>query len=147
MRDRFTRGFIAGIIAAIIPFGIHFIAFGLKLTTLRYADWLGLFIFGHFPVGSGELIFTIIVQTCLLGGLGIGFAYLIPLFSSQNYWLKGLVYGATIWFFTYFITFLFKIPELIIIPLKTATTNLIGGCLWGVSLGIVLNWLDDRLKQ
>lgn len=146
MHDRFTRGFIAGIIAALVPFIIHFIAYFLKLTTLRYADFIGIFVFGHKPVSSGELFFSIIVQICVLGGLGIAFALLIPLFSSKNYALKGLVFGGFIWFMVYFITFLFQIPEFKSIPLKTAITNLIGGCLWGISLGLALNWLDDRLK-
>lgn len=88
MHDRFTRGFIAGIIAALVPFIIHFIAYFLKLTTLRYADFIGIFVFGHKPVSSGELFFSIIVQTCILGGLGIAFALLIPLFSSKKLCIK-----------------------------------------------------------
>ncbi len=146
MGDRFTRGLIAGIIAGIVPFIFNFGAKMLNFSTLVWADFMGLFVLGRRPEGTGEMIFTIILQFFLLGIMGVVFAFIISLFSSQNYWLKGTVFGGSIWFLIYFLTFVFKLPGIEQIPIKTAISNLIGGLLWGFALSISLNWLDDRLK-
>ncbi len=144
MRDRFTRGLIAGIIAGIAPFIINFGAKFLNISNLVWSDFLGKFLLGKQPDGIAELVFTITVQFLLLGVMGIFFAFLLPLLSSQYYLLKGAVYGSVIWFCTYSLTFIFQLPGLEAIPINTAITHLISGILWGLALGIVLNWLDDR---
>lgn len=146
MGDRFTRGLVAGIVAGVIPFVINWGAFALNFSTLRWSEFMGLFIFGSKPAGTGETIFAIVAQFILLGVFGVVFAFLIQLFSRVNYWLKGLTYGIIIWFFVFFIVHLFEIPEFARIPLNTAITNAIAGLLWGLTLSTLLNWLDHRVK-
>ncbi|WP_408956262.1 hypothetical protein [Natroniella sp. ANB-PHB2] len=146
MKDRFTRGFIAGIIAGIAPFIINFGAQMLNLSTLVWSDFMGLFLLGNKPEGVLPMVFAVISQFILVGLMGVLFAFLITLFSSENYLLKSWLFGITIWFSAYFLTFLFRLPGIKEIPIKTAITHAIGSSLWGITIGLILNWLDDRLK-
>ncbi|MGI6097243.1 MAG: hypothetical protein ACOYBM_03920 [Dethiobacteria bacterium] len=71
MRDRFTKGLTAGIIAGIVPLVVNFGAKLLNLTTLVWADFMGLFVLGKQPEGAAELIFSIVLQFFLLGLMGV----------------------------------------------------------------------------
>ena len=145
MKDRFTRGFLAGILAGVPTFFFNIGAFYFNLSTLRWADFMGLYVMGRKPIGLGETLFTIIAVYIFLSFLGIIFAYLIPKISSYNYLLKGWVFGVSIWFIAYAVTMLYKVPELAFIPLKTVVSSFIGGSIWGISLSYILKWLDNRL--
>jgi len=52
-----------------------------------------------------------------------------------------------IWFLTYAITALYKVPELQRIPLNNAISNFIGATGWGLALGFAFNWLDDKRTE
>jgi uncharacterized membrane protein YagU involved in acid resistance len=146
MKDRFTRGFVAGIIAGIPTLVFNMGAFYLKFATLHWADFMGIFTYGRKPIAFAETLFAIIAVYIFLSFLGIIFAYFILRMSSQNYILKGWVFGLSIWFISYAITILFNVPELAFIPLKTVLSNFIGASIWGISLALALKWLDDRIK-
>ncbi|MCK8818070.1 hypothetical protein MWH28_11945 [Natroniella sulfidigena] len=146
MRDRFTRGLIAGVIAGLPSLLFNIGAYTLNFTNLLWGDFMGVFLFGDRPVGVAEVVFSSIAQALFLGGLGIIFVFLLPLISSQHYLLKSSIYGLAIWFISFAIPFLFQLPKLADVELQTVISNFISGLLWGLALGIVLNWLDDRLK-
>ena len=145
MTDRFTRGLIAGVVASIPAFIINMIAFSFELTTLRWAGFAGHFLYGHKPETMGEEVFAVLGVFFFSGLLGIIFSYLLPHLSSQNYLLKGVVFSLTVWFVSFAITFLFQVPGLQDVPLKTVVTNFVSALAWGVVLGYVLDWLDNRL--
>lgn len=146
MRDRFTRGLVAGIVAGIVPFFINWGAFTLNLNTLRWSEFIGMLILGDLPATTGEMLFTIAAQFILLGILGVIFAYLLPLLSVENYQLKGSLYGLAIWFLAFIIVHLFKIGGIFEIPLKTAATNAVAGLFWGLALSIILGWFEHRVE-
>ncbi|MHB1419051.1 MAG: DUF6789 family protein, partial [Bacillota bacterium] len=102
--------------------------------------FLGMLIFGHRPSTLGELILSTAYQYFFLGVLGIIFAYLIPIISSRNYWLKGIVFGGLVWFvFISVFAFFNKIKN---VPLNTGLTCLAAGIVWGCTMGYVMNWLS-----
>ncbi|WP_408956269.1 hypothetical protein [Natroniella sp. ANB-PHB2] len=146
MTDRFTRGLIAGIIAGVPSLIFNVSAYTLNFTNLLWGDFMGLFLFGDRPVGVAEILFSSLAQAFFLGGLGIIFAFLLPLISSQNYLLKSSVYGLAVWFMSFAVAFLFQLPKLENVTLETVVSNFISALLWGLTLGLALNWLDNRLK-
>ncbi len=146
MGDRFTRGFIAGILAGVVPFIINYAAYSLELSTLRWADFMGKFLYGSQPQSTGEVFFAKMSQFAALGLLGIIFAYLITFVTSKNLFLKSVVYSITIWFVAFAITFLFQLPGLKEVPLKTVIANFISAISWGLALGVALKWLDQSTK-
>lgn len=144
VEDRFTRGLLAGLIAGVPTFIFNHGLFYLKMTNLRWSDFMSLFIYGRKPVNLAEDVFAVFLVYMLLSFLGIVFAYLL-LITNTIHILKGCVYGISIWFISYTITFLFKVPELEYIPLETAFFNFIGAGIWGVTLALTLKWLDSKL--
>lgn len=146
MRDRFTRGFLSGIIAVIPVFVFSLIASLFKWTTLRWADFAAILIYGHKSTNLGEEIFSILGVFFLCGTLGIVCAFIIPKISSSNYLLKSWVFSMAFWFLAFVITLFYKVPGLLIIPYKTAVSNFIEATIWGFSLGYCLKWFDSRLK-
>lgn len=147
MKDRITRGFIAGIISGIVPFALNFGSYYINFTTARWSEFMGVLLFGSPPATIGKVIFAVIAVFIFLGFLGTIFALTVPLVSSRSYLLKGFMYGTAIWFISFSATTFFQIAELQAPPLKTAVTNFISASLWGIMLGLTLNWVDDRLKQ
>lgn len=146
IQDRFTRGFLSGLIAwfpaLIINWGSHY----LNLSKLRWSDFMGIMIYGHQPENILENLFALGGVAFFISLLGTGFAYLSKVVTSGTYIFKGWVYGVTLWFMFYVITVLFKVPGLVEIPLSTAFLNFAAASVWGLGLAITLRWLDNKQK-
>ena len=146
MKDRFTKGFLAGLISGIPTLIFSLIAKELNLTTLRWANFAAILIYGRKSMNLMEEIFSILAVFAICGVLGIIFSLVIPKISSVNYLLKSWIFSITFWFSVFTITMLFKVPGLQIIPGKTAIMNFIQATLWGLSLGYCLKWFDTHTK-
>jgi len=138
LRDKFTRGFIAGITGGLVA-NIASLLFGfLGLTTLRFADWTAIIILGQTPpFSTGEILFSLAVNIGFTGILGIVFIYLIPLIKITNLLFKGWIFSTFIWFFIYSITTLFKVEGTMPIPLTTALANVVTTSIYGLVLAQV----------
>ena len=55
--------------------------------------------------------------------------------------VKAIHFGLGIWFFSYALTLLFKVPEFTRISLASALTNLLASAAYGLVLGLVLRYL------
>lgn len=145
--DRLTRGFLAGLLA-----GLPSLAWGmfsrhiLQFTTLLYTDFASFLIYGKKGNTSMEMLFSQLVVFLFWGLGGIVFAYLVCYVTSKNLMLKGFLWGGIVWFISYVITVLFKVPGLETIPLKTAASQLIGGLIWGGALALILGYIDKKVK-
>ena len=149
MKDRFTTGFVAGFVGGLAPFVFNFSSRALGFTTLVWADFMGFYIFGRKATGGGaaEMVFAIGAQFVLLGILGSIFSLILPHITSHRHLFKGALYGTVIWFISFSIPYLLQLPELSVIPLKTAISNLIGASLWGIALAFILKRLDNKVSQ
>lgn len=146
MQDRFVRGFLAGVISGIPTLIISIIAFYFKLTTIQWAHFTSVFLYGRVFQNFTEQMFAAFTTFIFCGLLGILLAYLIPKFSSNNYYFKSLLFGISIWFFSFVVRILFKVPQLQYAPLKTTIINFIMASVWGLMLGYTLKWFDSMLK-
>lgn len=146
MKDRFTRGFLSGIIAGVPTLAFALIAFSLKWTNIRWAHFASILIFGRKFINLQEDIFSSFAVFFFCGLMGAIFAFIIMKISSQNYLLKGWVYSLSIWFFAFAVTSLFKVPQLPFRSFNAALSNFIAATIWGLSLGYCLHWFDNRLK-
>lgn len=145
MRDRFTRGFIAGIGAGILLDIISYISFVLNLNTLPFYYWAGFITFSHTPPFEiGEALWAIVSHLIFSGGLGIIFAYLLPKVTSENLLFKGWTFGVFAWFIIYAITFLLKAEGIVTIPLRTAISNFVEASIFGIVLAIFIEWLTNK---
>lgn len=147
LNDRLTRGLTAGFIAFIPVTVFNNIMYHLKLSQARYLDFASVFIYGHKSQSAWEELFAYLVTVFFTSGMGIVFAYLIPILSHRNIIIKGTVFSAGAWFLFYTVTILFNVPELKHSDLATSVSNLIGAVIWGLVLGYSLRWLDKKGKE
>lgn len=146
MKDRFTLGFVTGIIGsvplnAMSLFNYHVTHF----VKLRYLDFAGYMIFGRLPGSLPELILSQIVQIGFSGMLGALFAYFLVWVNKENYLFKGLIWGNGSWFIIYSITVLFKVPIISKPTFGTAMWEFISTSVYGVTLAFALAWAEKRL--
>lgn len=145
LKDKFTLGFIAGVIAFILPFIWNQLSkFIFGFSDLTFADFASVLIYGKFPKSIPEYIFAVLVEIFWNGLLGVVFAFLLKQIGSRNLLFKGWCYAFTVWFFSYVITYLFQVPELAEITLNTVISNAIGATLHGIILGYIFNYLDKK---
>lgn len=148
LNDRLTRGLLAGMVA-----GFPSLAWGLfskhvlHFTTLLYSDFAAILTYGKKAETISGQLFSQLVVFMFWGLGGIVFAYLVRYVTSKNLILKGFLWGAMVWFLSYVITVLYKVPGILIIPLKTAVSQLIGGLIWGGFLAVCFNYLDQKVKS
>lgn len=145
MKDRFTRGLIAGIVAGIamnlVNFFTHYV---LRISDLRLLDWASILIHGSVkPHNLGEFFFALSGQIMFAGFIGIIYAFLIIKIESRNYILKGIILSLIVWFSTYTITLLFNKVKHIMIG--TAVANLLATLTYGIVLAQTLRWLDYKV--
>ncbi|PKM80533.1 MAG: hypothetical protein CVU89_13355 [Firmicutes bacterium HGW-Firmicutes-14] len=145
IKDRLTRGLLAGLSAGIVTKIYDLLAFHYGISTLRWLDFAGIMIYGRKPVALGEQVFATFGTWFFHALLGIIFVFLIQrVFSSDNLLLKGWFYSISWWFIIYAVFQLFKVPELASIPLKTALSSFVGASIWGLLLALALHWLDRK---
>lgn len=145
LNDRFAKGFVAGLFAGIIMnivdhFGHHIF----KFPAPRFIDWAAVLIYGHISANLSETVFAQIGQLLFASLVGIVFAYLTFTTTSKNLFLKGWVWATTVWFGTYALTILFKLPGLTKINLGIAILHFIAASVYGLALAAALQWLDNR---
>ncbi|MFZ5944737.1 MAG: hypothetical protein ACOYVD_11540 [Bacillota bacterium] len=146
LRDRLTRGFLAGIFGG-IPMNIFdLISFYLGISELRFIDWAAIMIYGVKPGNIPETVFALLAQIIFSGVLGIIFAYLITLVNSVNYLLKGAIFGSFTWFLLYGISLLFKVEATIPLHLDTAASDFLGSIIYGLVLAKTLYWFSVKLN-
>ena len=89
MKDRFSNGFISGLVGGIVPLSINFGSRALDLNTLVWADYMGIFLLNRRPQGILEMVFLLGIQLVFLGLLGAIFALILPLLTSKRDIFKG----------------------------------------------------------
>ncbi|WP_285716244.1 hypothetical protein [Pelosinus sp. IPA-1] len=139
LKDKFTRGFFSGVAGGLAANVVSLFFGFINFTTLRFADWTGIIIFGHTPpFSTGEILFSLTANIGFTGFLGIVFTYLIPLIKNTNLLFKGWVFSTFIWFFIYSVTALFKVEGTMPLPLNTAIANVATTSIYGLVLAATL---------
>lgn len=144
MKDRFMNGLVAGIVAGFAQIIVSaFLILILHFGNLGFSDFAGIMIYGRKPKELSEYLFAILVHLGYAGSVGIAFSFLLQHISKRYLWVKGIYFGLGIWFFSYAITLLFKVPGLMGISFESAASNLIGACAYGFTLA----WAINKLKR
>jgi hypothetical protein len=144
LTDRFTGGFIAGLIGGISTTITGYPLYLLKISTLRFADFAAILIYGHKPYNLVETLFAILINWGFAAAGGIIFVYLIKAISSKNLIFKGWFLGVSIWFLAFIISTLFKVPGLVEVTFKNAFINFLISSIYGMVMAVAYCWLKDR---
>ena len=136
IKDRFTAGFISGVIAGLVMSVLDLLSYVLFTAKLVYIQWASMFIFGERFEGMAEAIVAQIGQLLFTGALGIIFVYLIKWSGSRHIYFKGVVFALIVWFTTYAIIVLFDIKELIPVRIETVLSNIVTVIIYGAVLAL-----------
>ena len=140
--DRYTVGFIAGIIAGFIADLASFIMTHLfKFGKVGYEDFAAVLMFGARAATIGEIIFAHLVQLFFSALLGSIFVYWIKRVTDQFLIFKGICFGLIVWFFAFSVAQLYKLQFLHKFDLGTVVVNYIAAVIFGLILGIALRIL------
>lgn len=143
LNDRFIKGLIAGVIAAIAMNIINWLTHNVfKFSEMHILDFASILIHGSKPMNLGETLFALVGQIGFAGFMGIVFAYLIKYLNRSNYLLKAIVFSLFIWFSTYAVTILFG--KLKHIDIATSLTNLAATLVYAIVLTLVLYRLEIK---
>ena len=141
MKDRFTQGFMAGIMGWLPQMLFSITMYGIHLAKFRFMDYASAIVFYHRPPKDlFELIFAELVVVIFSGVLSIVFVFLLRLVNNVNVLFKGWLYGVACWFIIYSITVLYKMENIYkLVDPKTTFINFIAASIWG--LGIAWSFL------
>ncbi|NLM37972.1 MAG: hypothetical protein GX202_07590 [Firmicutes bacterium] len=141
----YLPGLVAGICGGVAATAVNLVMIYLfNVGNLRFIDFAGVFIFGHPPNNLGENMLAFLGYLGFTGTLGVLFTYLSAFPPKPYLLLKGIHFGLGVWFFSYALTLLFKVPELTKISLATALTNFIASATYGLVLALVLRFLAEK---
>lgn len=145
--DRFYRGFVSGILAA-IPLNAWslFSYYVLNLTDRRMLDWGAVLIFGSAPQVTAHFVFGLLMQLVWSGFRGILFAYLLLLVGREGLIGKFVIFSVIATFMEEVAATALKIPHLAETTTGTVLSTLIGATLWGVLLYYIYTWLERRVS-
>lgn len=145
--DRFYRGFVAGILAAIpIQAWSFFSYYVLNLEDRRLIDWAVVLIFGSAAQLTAHFILGSFMQLAWSGFRGVLFSYLLLLIGKQGLAGKAIIYSVVGAFFENTIAVLFKVPHLAETTTGTVISTLISAILWGALVAYIHNWLEERVS-
>lgn len=147
MRDRFILGFLSGITAGIAAYTVNYLLVSLHFGVLLFSDFASIMIYGYNQGGFAQHFFGFLGYVAFSGLLGVGFAYLLPLISTTGHLFKGVVYGVTIWFASYAVTLLYKVPYIERISFYSALNNFVSALVYGAALDLVFIFLAKRFLE
>ena len=145
LRRHYLPGLIAGFSGGLAATAVNLVLILLfNVGNLRFIDFAGVFIFGYPPETLGENLLSFFAFLVFSTTLGVLFTYLSAIPPGPYLLLKAVHFGMGVWFFSYALTLLFKIPELARISLASALTNLVAAAAYGLVLGLVLRFLTRK---
>ena len=145
INDTFTRGVICGISGALVQNILAFAAKLLGLTDILYIDVAYAVLFNITSKGILSVIASLLGHLIMDSFWGVIFAFLIKYTSSKFYIFKGIIFGCSIWFLIrVIITKIFQLPVLSQNTPKTALVFLFGAAMFGLTIALVLKFLDDK---
>lgn len=147
MKDRFLIGFYAGVIGGIASTLISYPLHMLGIAKLRLLDYAAILILGKAPHGTAATIFGILIHWGFCGAAGILFAYLVnhKIITNKKLWLKGWGLGLGLWFIINILTTIYRVPNLTVVPVRTAIINALASSVFGIVMGLAFKWLNEKV--
>ncbi|HBF37577.1 MAG TPA: hypothetical protein DDW50_09680 [Firmicutes bacterium] len=147
MENRFLNGTMAGIVAGIVkdvPNGIFHIF--PTLNALALWDYAGVLAFGRLSRNFGELLYALFLELLFGTFNGVIFIYLPFASEPGNYKLKGIFFGAIIWFLVRAVVLAFHISILLGENIGTSLTNLLLSMVFGCTLACIILKNEQKIN-
>lgn len=144
--DRFILGLISGLIAGLGMTMVNYVFIYTTSAHTRYADFVGIMLFGSVPNSISEIIIATVAHIFLGGILGVVFSYLLILISSRNLIIKGIIFGTLVFLMLFSLGVIFKIPGLEKTTSITVISKGLGSMFYGLILAYSLLFIRSRVK-
>lgn len=144
IRDRFTKGLVAGIAGGIVMSAVDLIFTALGWVKSSYYDWGLSLIRGSTAETIFEAAIGVVIHLIFAAILGIVFAYMVLLISSRNYLIKGWFYGFFVWFSVHVIVNLFTFQPLRPIPISQILADFLTASIFGIVMAETLHRLSPE---
>ena len=125
---------------------VDWIGYGLGLYGERLLNWAAVAIYGRLPQNIFETVFAQIAQIMFSGFVGIIFAFLILKLRSENYLIKGWIFGVAAWFGLYALSIAIKLPTLSTHEFNAVFSHFMSSSIYGIVLALVLNRTDRKVR-
>ena len=147
LKDRFTAGFLAGVIGGIAMNVVDWVGYSAGLHDERLLDWAAVSIYGRLPGNLIEVAFAQVAQILFAGFLGVLFALMLLKLTSGNYLFKGLIYGNFIWFIIYAISIAVRLPTLESHTFSAVLSHFLSATTYGLVLSYTLHRLEKKIPS
>ncbi|MBS3946825.1 MAG: hypothetical protein KGZ57_00785 [Dethiobacter sp.] len=144
MNDRFTNGFIAGIVAGTMMCVINYISHQVGIVDLLYLDWAAVLLYGHRHETILEAVVGQAGKLFFAGLLGSLFAFWLTIVTSKYLFFKGIVFGIAVWFGIHAFATLFKLSPMIPITSETVLSYKVEAVIFGVVLAELMRRLSGK---
>ena len=144
MKDRLIAGGLAGLAAGITQNIYGVFVKGLGITDRAFSDFAAVVVMHTIQPSLVAGIVGFISHLIVGVMFGVIFAYIILLTSSRYFLLKGLGYGAVLWFLLMGFGTIFDLPLFSNIPPVPALTTFIGALIYGFAVAYSLKLIDKN---
>jgi len=146
-KDRVSAGFLAGIIAGIAMNIVDWIGSGIGLYEERLLNWSAIALYGRLPINAIEIVFAQISQLFFSGFIGLLIASMFLRLTSENYLVKGWIFGVLAWFGLYALSSAMRLPTLETHEFNAVFSHFISASIYGIVFVLVLNRLDKKVRS
>ena len=137
---------VAGVVAGIAGISVQTIyALLIKyfgLTDRIYIDFAQVIIMSENRPGISAFFIGLIAQLVIGGMFGVVFAFIEKFTSSRYYLLKGVFFGAVLWFLLTGFGTMWRLPVFHEMPTYAAYSSLIGALIYGIALAYTMKLLE-----
>ncbi len=148
INDRFTHGWVAGTCGGLLGGIFSFLPYSVGISTLRLTDWSAILVFGRTPPFSFfDELYALGVLAGTVGGVGILFAFLLPLISEKMIYFKGWIIFLIPWGIIYLLTALAKTEGTLNLPVMTTLSNGISTSIIGLASVYFYQLLESKSKS
>ncbi|HEX3033445.1 MAG TPA: hypothetical protein VHS59_14635 [Bacillota bacterium] len=147
IRDRFTRGWVAGACGGLLGGLFSFLPYAMGLSTMRITDWSAIMSYGRVsPFSSADQAYALFVLAVSTGFIGIIFAYLLPLVTEDNLYFKGWTIYLVPWWMIYLLTGLAKTAGTVNLSVMTTLFDGIAVSIMGLGTVASYRLLDPKFS-
>jgi hypothetical protein len=146
--NKFMKAILAGIIAGTVKdIPNAFLHHYPRIIEITLWDYAGTAALGRLPVGFGEHAYAFFLELlfCIFLSLFYVNYHVLPQFGRDHHKLKGILYGAFVWFLIRGVVLAFEITPLLGENLLTSLVNLLVSMLFGCILDCSLRRLDQKM--
>jgi hypothetical protein len=148
MKHRFIKGVTAGMIAGVVKnipeAALHHYP---RVTETTLWDYAGTIALGRLPRGWPEIGYAFFLEILFTTFLGLIFVNIPLLNRYEHQKLRGILFGALVWFIIRVAVVAFDIRVLLVESLETSIVNLLASMFYGCVLVCAIKYLDRKVYQ